>query len=297
MTGPLSRHIKRKTGLPSRLAPALERAGLLTGAPDWQPLSGGRTNHVWRIAQPDGDVVCKLSPRNAGPPLFPNVPTAEAVALYSLAGSGLAPRPLGRLTADEGPCLVYRHVPGEPWSGGAAAPVAVALARLHRRHPPAGLRRVGATAADLRDMADAILETLPPEPRLTALRPDLPHDPPGGPQAFLHGDPVPANIIAAETGAVLIDWQSAACGDPVHDLALFLSPGLQTVYLGAPLPGAEVAAFRTAYGDAAALERLDRRAPLHAYLVAAHCHWRVVNGDAGYAAGLEAELARLERGG
>lgn len=261
--------------LPADLLAALAR--LQPRATPVEVLPGGRTNRVLRA----GALALKLYDPAAGSPLFPNLPEAEASALALLAPAGLAPR----LRASGPGWMICDLVPGRPWSRDPAA-AAATLARLHRHPvPQQGFRSLptgsAALAADAARVA-AGLSGLPPLPGVPPMAP-LPAP------RLVHGDAVAGNLIESAQGVVLIDWQCPGLGDPVDDLAAFLSPAMQRLYRGAPLDDAERAAFLAAYGDPGTVARYRRLAPLLHWRLAAHCLWRARRGDAGYA-----EAARLE---
>ena len=243
----------------------------------WQPLSGGRTNHLWRV----GDLVVKAYDPTAGTPLFPNDPAAEARALALLGPSGLAPH----LAAAGDGWIAYAHVDGAPWRND-PAPVATALHRLHRQ-PGAGFRDLASGSAAILRQGHAIAgdcrATLPPPPPDPGLRPI-------GQSCLIHGDAVPGNIIVASGGVTLIDWQCPARGDPCEDLATFLSPAMQWLYRGAILTAAEAERFLAAYPDSALTARYSVLAPLFRWRMAAHCQWKAERGAADYATALKLEL-------
>ena len=241
----------------------------------WRPLAGGRVNALWRV----GDVVAKLHDPHGASPLFPNDAAAEARALLRLAPVGLAPV----LRAQGRGWIVAAHVPGRPWSGD-PRPVADVLARLHGVRPaPGGFRRLASGSAALRAQG-------------LAMAPDEP--PPGGPDvppvegAMIHGDAVPGNILVDRGTLVLIDWQCPALGDPVEDLAMFLSPAMQWLYRGAVLaPDAVDAFLRASPPDRA--ERYRRLAPLFHWRMAAHCAWKARRGASDYEVAMALEMAAL----
>lgn len=146
-------------------------------------------------------------------------------------------------------------------------------------------------------MADAYLADLPDDTaqRLRDLRPDPMAFTSGYKEVNLHGDPVPGNMVASPRGLILIDWQCPAIGDPASDLAIFLSPAMQTLYRSAPLTPCDAKRFLTAYGDEATVFRYLHRAPLYHYRIAAHCLWRAHLGHEGYGSAAAAEFAYLER--
>lgn len=246
----------------------------------WEPLQGGTTNLVWRC----DDVVIKSYRPARATPLFPNDPQQEAAALAALAPQGFAPQ----LLAKGGLWLAYAFLPGPCWSDGPEQ-VAQLLCRLHQIENPAlSLRRVAMGAKDL------IAETseMMAAQGLSVPLPAIPDHPP--PRAcLLHGDPVPGNIVMASGGPVLIDWQCPAWGDPVLDLALFLSPAMQQIYRGRPLSKAEEAAFLAAYPDAATKARLAAFRPVLHLRMLLHCRARAARGDHAFeqAAAVEAAAA------
>ena len=267
--------------VPPALIRAVEACNPALGGLPWQPLTGGRSNRLWRV----GAWVIKLYDAQAASPLFPNDPQAEARALRLVAPHGLAPT----LTAEGEGWLAYDHSPGAVWAGN-PAPVAQALARLHGlscgdgfRVLPSGSR---ALAAQARQIAAACRAVLPPPPPDAAV-------PPLAAPRLIHGDAVPGNVIAGPQGVTLIDWQCPALGDPAEDLAAFLSPAMQWLYRGAPLSPGQAAAFLAAYPDAAILARYRALAPAFHWRMAAHCLWKAERGAADYAAALQLELAAL----
>lgn len=266
---------------PPWLTLALQRHHIGLDAAHWTPLSGGRTNLLWRA----GDVVVKAYDPASATPLFPNDPQAEAEALRRFAPHGLAPD----LIAQGDGWLCYRHLPGACWRDNPAQ-VAHLLARLHRL-PPAPqtqFRAIASGAAALTAQGLAIAQacraTLPPPPAIA--------DP--GPvrhPTSLHGDAVAGNVIIGPRGPALIDWQCPATGDAAEDIATFLSPAMQWLYRGKPLSTDEVAAFLAAYPDPDPVARYRRLAPLFRWRMAAHCLWKAERGAADYAQALTLELA------
>lgn len=250
------------------------RTSLPEAGGDWVAMKGGRSNRVWRA----GDLVVKQYRPDTATPLFPNDPLAEAAALRQL-GPELAPR----YRAGGAGWLGYDFLPGPSWSVD-PGPVARLLARVHRATAPAGLRRLPMGGAAIADHAASFAPPgLPPCPEAPSV--DLPAP------VLVHGDPVPGNIVVTAEGLRLIDWQCPGLGDPVDDLALFLSPAMQWLYRGAPLSEAEKAAFLAAYPDAATVRRYDLLRPVLHWRIAAHCAYRAARGDAAYAEALRLELA------
>lgn len=268
---------------------AMRGLGLDPDGAEWVPLRGGRVNRLWRV----GDRVVKLYHPAGATPLFPNDPAAEVAALTALRDREIAPRLVAAAPDATPPCLVYRHLDGPsaavtPWDAGAL------LARLHAEPPPDGLRRLPG-GSDILRQGDAMLPDLPDSQarRLRALRPSAPPLPPQK-GVFLHGDPVPANIVSTAKGPRLIDWQCPAIGDPAEDLAIFLSPAMQAIYGQGPLSPAQEAAFLDAYGHPDRRDALAAAAPARHWRMAVYCLWKAARGDMAYASAADLELQRLE---
>ncbi len=252
-----------------RLDPALAGAA-------WLPMTGGRTNRLWRV----GGFTVKRYDLDAATPLFPNDPTAEALALRLFAPEGLAPC----LRAAGKDWLIYDHVAGAPVTGD-PAPVARLLHRLHRMTVRAdSFRRAPNGSAAV--LADA---------RQIHLMPDAPDDPGLGPVAAvpIHADAVAGNVLAKAGGPLLIDWQCPALGDPVEDICTFLSPAMTWLYTGQPITAARAEAFLQAYPDAETVARARAMRRIYGWRIAAHCAWKAARGDADYAAALKLELAAI----
>lgn len=266
---------------PQALRLAVDQA-LPTSGAIWQPLLGGRVNTVWRV----GNIAVKQFQPNGDSPLFPNDPKAEAAALTLLAPLGLAPRLLGQ---GQG-WLAYQYCRGAAWKTDSVK-VATTLARLHETKVPANSFRTGANgSAQLLEQAKSIAalcpQTLPSPPPDPNVAP--------GPTCLIHGDVVPGNLIAHQDTLTLIDWQCPAIGDPVEDIATFLSPAMQSLYRGAPLSQSEVNSFRTACPQPY-VQRYDRLAAIYHWRMAAHCLWKAARNAPDYAAAMQLELTALKR--
>lgn len=248
----------------------------------WQPLHGGRVNAVWRV----GDMVVKQFQPGGGSPLFPNDYLDEAAALALLAPVGLAPK----LLAQGQDWLAYSYCPGSTWQNGADQ-VAATLNRLHQapvsahrfRSSPNGSAQLLAQA---KMIAAQCTQTLPPPPSDMNIAP--------GPTSLIHGDLVPGNMIAHNGQLTLIDWQCPAIGDPVEDIATFLSPAMQSLYRGAPLTQTEINSFRATLPPER-VRRYDQLAAIYHWRMAAHCLWKVSQNTPDYAQALELELIALQR--
>ena len=247
---------------------------------DWEYLSGGRTNAAWRLHADGGDLVVKLYSGVAANPLFPNEPEAEARLLKELAGSGLAPRLIAQFQTPAGACNIYGHIQGRVWTEDAAGPARLMKA-LHARDPLEGLRSVADGSDDLIEHTRLILSKCehtdhlgrPPESRQV---------PPLGQSCLLHCDIVPGNLISNSSGLHLIDWQCPAVGDPCEDIAIFLSPAMQSLYRGKPLSNDEAQAFMQAYDRPEITARYTALAPFYHWRMAAYCQWQAERGHEEY---------------
>ena len=249
------------------------RCGL--GDAEWHPLEGGRSNRVWRC----GALVVKRYLAEAATPLFPNDPRLEAAALQALAPSGLAPV----LVAQGDGWVAWHHVAGRVWQGEPC--VASLLQRLSSvpAFPGLDVRPMG--ARDIAAQATSFApRNMPPLPDLVEVVLPAP--------SLLHGDLVPGNILTTANGLCLIDWQCPAMGDPVDDLALFLSPAMQWLYRGKTLEAAARQGLLAQLPEALR-HRYRQLAPLLHWRIAAHCAFRAARGDHGYDMALRLELAGL----
>lgn len=267
----------------------LLRDGLIAPDMPWQRLHGGRTNRLWRV----GDRVVKRFSTQDGNPRFPNDPRQEAAVLRHLSGEAIGPRLIGQVEHQGAVWLVYEHLEGCSWKQ-EAAQVGALLRRLHSTPANHGLRYLpGGSDAILRQVLP-ILAELPADLAGTLSR-KRPTDfvAVSGGNALLHGDVVPGNIVITPGGARLIDWQCPAQGDPVEDLAIFLSPAMQLIYRGAPLSSEERATFLDAYGDPRIQERVQVMQRWHHWAMAAYCAWKAARGAQDYARAMDLELAAL----
>lgn len=260
---------------PLFLCRAVAQALPETSQDQWHRLCGGRSNRVWRV----GDIVVKLRCPESATPLFPNDSGTEALALQSLAPLGIAPQ----LLAQGETWLAWQFLSGAPWRGeGGIADLLGCLRRAPLR-PGLPLRPMGARAIAQHAIgfAPSGLPALPALPDLQLPAPSL-----------VHGDFVPGNILATADGLRLIDWQCPGLGDPVDDLALFLSPAMQGLYRGAPLSAEAVAAILAELPPDFAHRYLALRPILH-WRIAAHCAFRARRGDTDYDLALRMELTAL----
>ena len=273
------------------LAETLVARGTVPENATWRRLTGGRSNLVWSVATAAGDRICKLYDERAQTPLFPNDPAAERIALESLRGSGLAPVVRDAGSCPSGRFLVYDAVPGRTGSGDPAE-IVRRLAELHRKVPPAGLRAMSLDAARIIDEGHGMLSACG-RLDLASRQPEAP-EAEAAPQVFLHGDPVPSNILDAGDRIVFVDWQCPAAGDAVFDLAVFLSPSMQIASGRRPFDEADILRVIASYGSGSVSRRFLAWRPLLTWRFACYAAWKARN-DESYARGLEAELALLER--
>ncbi|HGG06469.1 MAG TPA: aminoglycoside phosphotransferase family protein [Aliiroseovarius sp.] len=272
-----------------------QASGHLSIDDKWVPMTGGRTNHVWRITRSDAPIICKLYPPGADTPLFTNNPQGEAVALRALSGKGLTPDLIASLETPLGHSVLLTNIDGDTWRADETwfPSIAAMLGRLHRFAPPAGLPNLPLDASHLRQQCEKMIAELGDDAcDLVALRPELPTLPDATP-AFLHGDPVPGNILVRENEPVLIDWQCPAIGDACDDLSLFLSPAMQAVNGAKPLSRKQENTFLNAYGNSETITRLQVLRPYYHWRMALYCRWKTISGDHAYRAAEALEVERL----
>lgn len=262
---------------------------------EWSELSGGRTNFAWKLgSEPTGDViVVKLYCGPALNPLFANDPKSEALLLQQLEPTGIAPRLLAYFGTTAGACVVYTHIPGDTWQNDASV-VGKLIRSLHGIAPPKELRCSPDGSDALADKTESILAKCAENIQLLALRP-VGSVPSLGRHVLLHGDIVPGNLILNETGLHLIDWQCPSVGDPCEDIAIFLSPAMQSLYRGRPLSNREVSEVFEAYQDHAIKARYRALAPWYHWRMAAYCQWQSENGGLDYAPARDLEIEALQR--
>ena len=290
---------------PVALVSDLERMELVSRQAQWQAFLGGRTNHVWHVCDLGAEYVVKLfAPASSATPLFRNDPLAEAAVLDLLAGSGLSPRLVYHGTHSAGEVVIYEHQKGVPWRSGTEQ-VAAVLRALHSRQQDTKFVWLPVAPDGSKELTQQTLAILKQTPADLAA-PILDLRPghvvvPSGYRCLLHGDPVPDNVVCppGKTGtrAVLIDWQCPALGDPVLDLALFLSPAMQQVGRGSPLSQEERCDFLSAYGDPLAEARLAALQPFLHWRMVAYCLWKITRDrpDPAYGPALDVELSALKQ--
>lgn len=245
-------------------------------------LTGGYHNEVWKVRAGRGYVIEKIynEDRAEPNPMYPNRARAESAALRELAGSGLAPTFVAyhRAGPDRRPRLVYEYVAGKGWTSGTSE-VADLLGRVHRHEVRGRFRRLPASPGAALTHADSMVAATPRvgSGDLRALRPSF-----GGlasrrlaPRlSLVHTDCGPGNLIRAAHGLLLIDWQCPGIGDPVEDLACFLSPAMMILYEQRPHGETARQAFLDAYPDRGVVDRYLALGAAWHYRIAAYCIFR-----------------------
>ena len=270
----------------------LRSCGQLGGSAQPLALKGGRSNHVWRLPGDPGRVL-KLFGASTANPMFTNEALREIASLSSLAGTGLVPRLVETGQFEDRDWVIYDHVAGQNWSRDAGH-VAQLLGRLHDQPVPLGLSAGPDGSADWEGRGRKILELCAAETArdLLDLKPRGQVEPLGR-AFFVHGDPVPGNLIEHDGTLTLIDWQCPVAGDPAEDLAIFTSPAMQLLYRGAPLSSAELSDFLSSYPDPAMVARFEQLRPWVHWCMAAYCLWRVERGQEEYRRAMDLELQAL----
>lgn len=244
---------------------------------DLRRLSGGRTNAVWQA----GDHVIKVFAADACTPLFGNDGQTEYRALCHLGAYDLSPAPMLFEQVDGWDVLAYKAVDGLPSRKDLSASARL-LSRLHNLPlpnwlPPAPI------GSDVLQQAKAM------DPLLDAVDLPAPDMPPR--LCFAHRDPIPANFVGSGATLRLIDWQCPGAGDPIEDIAHFLSPAMALVYGDAPHTADQRRTFLTSYQNPATVHRYLRYGAAYHLRMAAYCTWQTARGQGVYRNGAKAELA------
>ena len=258
----------------------------------WLPLDGGRSNRIWKVSATEkSPIVAKLFSQARGNAMFPNEPESEALALKSLKGQEFAPDLVGTASAGSERAIFYTYVDG-PVGPANPKDAANTLARLHATPPLDGLRQISSAPAAIAAQAQTFAKqlsrnVLPPMPETQALDQHQ--------TVFLHGDPVPANMIQTDAVMVLIDWQCPASGDPCEDIAIFLSPAMQALYGGSITTAKQTNEFFGSYGAPSVARRYLQLAPIFHWRMAAYCLWMADNGSPDYGPAGALEISALEK--
>ena len=272
-------------------------------------LPGGYRNEVWKVRSGRGWLIEKRYIEDPGEanPMYPNLPDHEAAALAVLGPRGLSPQLVSHVPG----AVTYRFVPGTMWRRGVAE-VAALLSAIHFGPTPRGLRRLCASAAEARAHGDDMVAAVPAvsAAALVAVRPTDASPVAISRPSLVHTDCGPGNLVRSRDGLVLIDWQCPGVGDPVEDIACFLSPAMMTLYQQRPHSVGAIDQFLAAYGESAqgrepeghnAVARYHREAAAWHYRIGGYCVWRadrlarrLPDVAARYRRALAAEIALLQ---
>ncbi len=270
---------------------ALRRAGTrLRGARILRRLHVGPVKSSWLLARGAERFVLRIDEPLAA--RFVPDRQAEFTAWRAAAAAGLAPEPV-LLRPGPPAVLVTRYAPGQAWAGadlavpGRLEALAGLLRRLHEARLPG--RRLD---LERRLRAYARCIDTPQARRLLQSAGPLMEQTGQGPATLCHNDPIPANVIGLRR-PVLIDWEYAARGDPLFDLAVVAQHHV--------LPEAAVARFAAAYFGGllqVPWHRLRASRALYDHVL---CLWLMAFGtkvrlDAGQAAQLRSAEYRINKG-
>jgi Phosphotransferase enzyme family len=278
---------------------------------DWRtarlrPLPVNYTSRFWRMDVPGRVYVIKeFFPDNEENPLYPTLPHQEADALNVLARHALAPDLEAFATSPTGtPILIYGYAP--PKSGeidvGEAADLIGRFAAMSE--PVPGHQTVPAGFHEVLERGDAILAAIPHSRKAVNLKRLRPVDA-AVPRkkikrSLVHRSFCLGTIQTTGDGARLIDWQFAGMGDPVEDIACFVSPGLATLYGLHPLVAELEELFLEKYPDQQIVDRFLTERTAYHWCLAAYCLMRnetLMHSNApaarAYGRALEAEVDLL----
>lgn len=244
------------------------------------PLPVNYTSRFWRLDAPARSYVIKeFFPGNETNPLYPTLPDQEADALKVLARFGLSPDLEFFTKSPAGsPLLVYGYVPPvtTELDVEAAAQLIGRFAALP--HPVPGHQVVPAGFQDILARGDAMLAEIPDSRKavnLKRLRPaGIAADGKPVPRTLVHRSFCLGTILATGEGPRLIDWQYAGLGDPVEDIACFVSPGLARLYGHHPLVAHAEELFLKHYPDRETVARFNRERSAYHWRLAAYCLFR-----------------------
>ena len=269
----------------------LLKQGILLNQTVWHTQTGGRTNKVWRLIG-EKDLICKLYLETKTNPLFDNTPEVEYKCLLWLNGSGIAPKPYKYLRTPFGKVLLYHYIKGQTWSHDVGA-VSELLTRVHKHKYPKELRILSALPSDIKETGLEIIEKLNiyHKNKLNMICPDVSVS--DIEPVLLHTDVVPGNLILGDEGLRLIDWQCPAIGDPIVDIMMFLSPGMQEIYgLGKLTLKDHEAFLMNLTSDLR--NRYNIIGPLYHWRLAAYCFWKAEQGFIEYENAALAEIDILK---
>jgi len=252
---------------------------------DWstarlRPLPVNYTSRFWRLDTPERIFVIKeFFPDNEDNPLYPTLPDQEAEALNFLARYDLAPELETYSQSPAGtPLLVYGYAPpvNDEIDVGEAADLIGRIAAL--KEPVPGHQTVPAGYHEVLERGDAMLAAIPDSRKAVNLKRLRPQDDAIKRRAIqrtlVHRSFCLGTIQATADGARLIDWQFAGYGDPVEDLAGFVSPGLLRLYGLHPLVAYAEDMFLKHYPNQETAERFVEERSAYHWRLAAYCLFR-----------------------
>ena len=250
----------------------------VSAPPERTLLAGGYRNQVWKVRAGRGWVIEKRYAEDPGEPnpMYPNLPDHEAAALALLGPHGWSPQ----LVAHEPGVVTYRFAAGPGWRArgraGEMAEVAALLGGIHGFTVPRTMRLLCGSAEEARAHGDSMVDAVPARlaAPLRAVRPAVAHDGLVRRRSLVHTDCGPGNMVRGRGGLLLIDWQCPGRGDPVEDIACFLSPAMMILYQQPPHTAAAQEAFLAAYPSTAAVARYRRDALAWHYRIGGYCVWR-----------------------
>lgn len=146
----------------------------------------------------------------------------EAAVLLAARDAGL---PVPRIVGRANDALVLEYVDGAvrldpPFGRVAVVALADTLVRIHALAPIAGLPDRVSYLCERLDDPPAVMDDAMREPEIRAAIARL-GVPPAARPAVLHGDYWPGNVVwQGDELAAVIDWESAAIGDPLADVAI-----------------------------------------------------------------------------
>ena len=257
----------------------------------WHAQTGGQTNKVWRLIGEE-DLICKLYLETGNNPLFNNTPEEEYRCLLWLEGSNIAPKPYKFLKTPFGEVLIYNYIKGQIWSHNVDS-VSELLTRIRKHIYPKGLRVLSNLPSDIKQIGLEIINELNSyhKNKLIKICPDV--SIPDIEPVLLHTDVVPGNLILADEGLRLIDWQCPAIGDPIVDIMMFLSPGMHEIYGSRKLSMKEHETFLMNL-TSKLRNRYNILAPLYHWRLAAYCFWKAEQGFVEYEKAALAEIDLLK---
>ena len=205
------------------------------------PITGGLSNHTWRLDGPQGSWFVRLGHPGAARLGVDRV--SECALLHAVASAGLAPEVLACEPAAG--LLVTRFIEGRCWLAADAAQegnlrrLAGRLRLLHSLPVPEGIGEVD-YARQARQLATDLAPTDGRTDRLRAPAEDAfariaAHR---RPRVLCHHDLHPLNLLDTGDRLWLVDWEYGGRGDPLLDVAGFLAlhdlgPGPSRTFLTA----------------------------------------------------------------